>query len=289
MERFIFSVLPLTLLLLLALSTTSRAFVSSVRLKSTWNSDFKLAPSSTRSRVWFSSVRLQTGRNSDFQLHAAAQEKDEHSAMRTDNSLQQQLLSTAGPLAVSSALLGPILDNFHSVSGVLSYVEPKHIDILGKFSITTDTWVPPLFAVAGVGIGSIYLSLDELLDTPPEARDPSIPRVALCIVLFIFQYYMSGLLFQAHFTPFALGAWLAALAGVGFISFDGTVAGLTTSSLTAILGPLVEIVLINGFHLYTYAEPDFLGVPDWIPIVYFLGGPAVGGLARVFNSRRKNS
>ena len=50
--------------------------------------------------------------------------------------------------------------------------------------------------------------------------------------------------------------------------------------LTAVAGPAVEITLINWLHLYAYTHPAVLGVPTWIPWVYFAGAPAVGNLGR---------
>jgi hypothetical protein len=47
-----------------------------------------------------------------------------------------------------------------------------------------------------------------------------------------------------------------------------------------VAGPAAEIFLINVMHLYHYTDPDFLGIPSWIPWVYFCGAPAVGNLSR---------
>ena len=51
-------------------------------------------------------------------------------------------------------------------------------------------------------------------------------------------------------------------------------------ALLAIIGPVVEIGLINGLHLYSYTNPDVAGIPLWIPWVYAAGGPANGALGR---------
>jgi len=50
--------------------------------------------------------------------------------------------------------------------------------------------------------------------------------------------------------------------------------------LTALSGPIAELILINIFHLYQYNEADWYGICSWIPWVYAMGGPAVGNLAR---------
>ena len=69
--------------------------------------------------------------------------------------------------------------------------------------------------------------------------------------------------------------------------FDRTAQGFAMASLTALAGPAAEIFLINVAHLYAYAAPDVLGVPTWIPWVYFCGAPAVGLLARAVRAERR--
>ena len=59
-----------------------------------------------------------------------------------------------------------------------------------------------------------------------------------------------------------------------------TPAGLFMASLTALAGPVVEILLIQQLHLYHYNHAGPIGVPNWIAWVYFCGSPAVGNLGR---------
>ena len=40
--------------------------------------------------------------------------------------------------------------------------------------------------------------------------------------------------------------------------FDKTYQGLAIAGAAAVGGPIIEIVLINVFHLYTYTNPDIL-------------------------------
>lgn len=71
------------------------------------------------------------------------------------------------------------------------------------------------------------------------------------------------------------------LSGVGYIRFDATLSGMLTSLATAVGGPLIEVGLISsnvGYHYTDMGETGFF--PLWICPVYFLGGPAVGNLAR---------
>lgn len=57
-------------------------------------------------------------------------------------------------------------------------------------------------------------------------------------------------------------------------------AGFFMAALTALAGPLIEILLIKQFGLYHYNHTGPLGIPTWIPWVYFCGAPAVGMLGR---------
>ncbi|CAM9409342.1 unnamed protein product [Phaeothamnion confervicola] len=192
-------------------------------------------------------------------------------------------------LAPCGAALGPNLDSYHSAFGVLEYAHPLVLSLNGNTILTTDWWVPPLFAFAAVAIGGLYLTGDHLLDTPAPWRRPSWPAVCACIALFSSQYYASGLMTVLHVPPVPLAAALAAAAVAGSVAFDCTAVGLTVAAVTALLGPLVEATIINGTHLYRYIDVDgsgglVLGCAPWIPLVYFLGGPAVGNLARAFYS-----
>mmetsp|Transcript_54242 Transcript_54242/g.168224 ORF Transcript_54242/g.168224 Transcript_54242/m.168224 type:complete len:209 (-) Transcript_54242:59-685(-) len=197
-------------------------------------------------------------------------------------------------MATSGAVLGPILDGFHSRFGVLLYHDPAPFPVfLGGVELCqTAVWVPPLFGLAGIIIGTLYAVFDQLLDTPHEKRSPATAVVLLGILSFVLQYYLSGLLF-GPLGPLGAGPdwrlargaaeallWAAAVAH--WRVFDGTQTGLVVSALTAVGGPGIEIALLNapGLDLYAYASSDILGFPTWAVAVYFCGGPAVGNLAR---------
>lgn len=53
--------------------------------------------------------------------------------------------------------------------------------------LSTATWVPPTFAVAGVVMSALYLMLDDILLTAPNGRRPRVPRVLQGISLFSFR------------------------------------------------------------------------------------------------------
>ncbi|PRW59962.1 white-brown complex 30 [Chlorella sorokiniana] len=192
------------------------------------------------------------------------------------------------------AILGPLCDGQHSSHDVLHYVAPSHLS-LGAFELETCWWVPAMFALAGIiiGLGTPLLDawqLDQGGDAPRGGTDPSWPFVFTAIALFVLQYAASGALEQPLLDvtlPGGLPALDCLLAATGvalWAAFDGTRQGLFMAALTAVCGPAVEITLINVFHLYAYTHTQWLGVPLWIPWVYFAGSPAVGNLARRVSS-----
>jgi len=77
---------------------------------------------------------------------------------------------------------------------------------------------------------------------------------------------------------------MSVFAVVGFGILDGSAVGFLVSLATALGGPLIEVGLIRflppgvGYHYNDLGETGFF--PLWIVPVYFLGGPAVGNLAR---------
>ncbi|CAM9110952.1 unnamed protein product [Hapterophycus canaliculatus] len=189
-------------------------------------------------------------------------------------------------MAAAGALLGPNLDNYHSAFGVLTYKNPVEISIANHLVVTTDWWVPPLFAVAGAGIGALYILGDAALETPQAKREPNWRDVFLSISIFSLQYYLSGLLTATGCNYWVLVLVCSVIAERVFDVFDATRVGLLVSLATAVLGPLIEVLLVNATGLYVYNGADFFGVDSWIPVVYFCGGPAVGNLARAVYAKQ---
>jgi len=192
-------------------------------------------------------------------------------------------------MAVCGAALGPFLDSYHSAFGVLKYEEPITAILWGNEAypgLTTAWWVPELFGLAGFLIGWLYILLDALLESPSEAKSPSPPKILVVISMFTLQYWLSGVLYQAGVPRSDILTIMASVATVGYFAFDNTMAGLITSLATAIGGPVIEVGLLSTLHGhggYQYSDAGETGFfPLWIVPVYFLGGPAVGNLARGF-------
>ena len=148
-------------------------------------------------------------------------------------------------------------------------------------------WVPILFGGAGIVLGMSHPLLDRANESPRAA--PGWLSVLAVISCFVLTYELSGILAQAAAIdpPMSvldraarLDGPLTACALATFAVFERSAGGLIMALLTAVVGPVVEIGLINIGHLYTYSHPDVAGVPLWIPQVYFAGAPAVGALGR---------
>lgn len=192
------------------------------------------------------------------------------------------------------AALGPFLDSYHSLFGVLTYNTPIVLPILGSIgkgpdllTCVTSLWVPPLFGLAGFIIGWLYIILDTVTTDGTQGQlHPTPSKVLLGISYFTFQYWLSGILFSHGVDRSSILTIMSLLAAGGFYLLDGTTAGFVTSAATAIGGPLIEVGLISSlpeswaYHYNDVGETGFF--PLWIVPVYFLGGPANGNLARGF-------
>lgn len=222
------------------------------------------------------------------------------------NTLQSTLFSLY--MILAGALLGPFLDSYHSAFGVLQYNTPITVQLWStntmQPALITSWWVPPLFGLAGLIIGWLYILFDTILMVQSSSTISTIekhrfqhrfhfnsvtpPRILLGISLFTFQYWLSGVLYATDMVD-RTGIFyiMSIVAAIGFVVLDNTKSGFITSAATAIGGPLVEVGLISyftttsstyGYHYTDSGETGFF--PLWIMPVYFLGGPAVGNLAR---------
>ncbi|GAB5354795.1 hypothetical protein AAMO2058_000150000 [Amorphochlora amoebiformis] len=181
----------------------------------------------------------------------------------------------------SGALLGPNLDNYHGLFGVLTYAHPIVFSVKDTVLLQTSSFVPPTFGLAGFLIGSLYLTLDQFLNTTQSSRNPSGLTILSGIGAFSAQYYLSGLLAGGFHIPSPyLHLILAATMICIFLVFDRTKSGALVALATGLGGPLIELFLVNQLDLYSYADADFFGIDSWIPWVYAAGAPAVGNLAR---------
>jgi hypothetical protein len=106
-------------------------------------------------------------------------------------------------------------------------------------------------------------------EEPSGGYAPSWLFVLASIALFAVQYDLSGLLAEkatnGQLSWLTVNVVLAGTAIAHWGTFDRTRNGLFWAALTAVVGPLVEIGLIDGLHLYQYTHPDVFSIPIWIP------------------------
>jgi len=187
-------------------------------------------------------------------------------------------------MILCGAALGPFLDSYHSAFGVLRYDSPIYVQLWGSElnpALITAWWVPELFGLAGFIIGWLYIILDRTL--PDENRNLTPPLILVGISLFTSQYWLSGVLSAMGMNRLVILNVMSIIAAVGFYFLDGTLSGFITSVATAVGGPFIEVGLISTLQQYHYTDSGEFGFfPLWIVPVYFLGGPAVGNLARGF-------
>lgn len=209
-------------------------------------------------------------------------------------------------MTLAGAALGPFLDSYHSGFGVLQYDQPLTAALWGSVehpALITTVWVPELFGLAGFLIGWLYILLDnagledtqninsssnKAASTTATATAPSPPKMFMGISYFTFQYWLSGVLYHNGVDRSTILQIESLLAAAGFLALDQSFAGFLTSTATALGGPLIEAGLLSmsrdgnmfgfGYHYSDLGETGFF--PLWILPVYFLGGPAVGNLAR---------
>jgi hypothetical protein len=185
-----------------------------------------------------------------------------------------KLIPVAVSLAGCSAVLGPLLDNYHSAFGVLAYADPWH----PLPWLSTRPFVPVLFAGAGVAMGLLALRADVAWPPPARATRPGVPRTLCVIAGFAAVYYASAMLAAAR-TPYT-GPTLAAASLGLWAAADGSVGAAAAGAAAAAAGWCVEAALVRWSGLYAYAHPDVAGLPLWIIPCYFAGGPALASLAR---------
>eukprot|EP01038_Epipyxis_sp_PR26KG_P005781 gene5781-7979_t len=191
---------------------------------------------------------------------------------------QAASLQTLIYMGIVSAPLGMMLDNFHGLFGVLKYNSIGIPFSIGFNMITilrSAVWVPLLFGFAGMVMSALILWFDRIFSSTIHAKHPSKTKIIYFIILFSFQYFISGLLDYNNVNIIIDHLILSMLAVTGYKLFDASFATIILGICTAIAGPVTEIMLINWFNLYNYANADILGVCSWIPWVYLLGAPAV--------------
>jgi hypothetical protein len=171
-------------------------------------------------------------------------------------------------LFVFGAVVLTLLDSVHVHTHTLAYAHPA---VYGSA-----LWVPLLMGSAAAFGGWAYVLGWARLGGP--AKLPLRPKVALAVASFALMYAASGLLPATATTKLIV---LTVAAVVIHREVDGSRVGAILMIVGALIGPIVEAIN-PGFH---YLEPDFIGVPVWLPALYACATPALGQLSRLCVAR----
>ena len=148
-------------------------------------------------------------------------------------------------------------DRTHLAFGVLRQAGPA---FLGQ-----GLWVMPLFGASGVAMVLGHGAVRRWFGEPLR---PARPGAAVASALLGgAAYFVTGPLQKA---PLALASGLFAAWLVRAL-LRRSPASIAVSLVLCVAGPLVEAT-VSRLGLHTYARPDLLGVPIWLPGIYLHGG-----------------
>lgn len=165
------------------------------------------------------------------------------------------------------AIIGPLLDGTHSHTDTLRYTTPV-------FWLMA-WWTPLVFAFGSLATGLSYPLMEKILKRPT----PRLPlsRVLLANALFYLSYILSAYL---PLDVVGKTTTLTILWIISWLACDRTLIGIALSLTAAICGPLFESFLSQN-ELFHYTNPDFLGVPAWLPALYAVAAIGNGYLGKM--------
>jgi hypothetical protein len=156
------------------------------------------------------------------------------------------------------ALLGTLLDGIHVYGDAESYPNP----LFGRWA-----WFVPLeFGLAGVLAGALLPWLERWVGPPrPPHWPPAVRTAELCLLV---AAYTSTVVLADSPEVVTLGL-LALLAGRLLLRPER--GDWAYALIAAIAGPVAEAV-ISAAGAFDYADPDFAGIPMWLPALWANGG-----------------
>ncbi|MEZ0228599.1 MAG: hypothetical protein ACAI25_08240 [Planctomycetota bacterium] len=177
-------------------------------------------------------------------------------------------LGTLAALFAFTAVMLSICDGFHTYSGTTRYTH----EVAWKAA----WWTPMNFGLAGAVGGPLYAFFYSTFGG--RRVPPSLVKLAPGFVAFGALYYFSGFYKGPNEVKLAV---LGGSAAVLFAVYDRTVAGFLCLLITSATGPIIEIIFVK-LELFLHLQPDFLGVPMWLPALYACSAPVIGqGCRRV--------
>jgi hypothetical protein len=175
------------------------------------------------------------------------------------------MLRAALRLALLGAVLGPLLDYAHVVTGAIRYAPGVRF---------VPWWVPLLYAGAALSVGLAHPAMDRHLGRVPAPKDRA--HLAAGFAGFCAVWVASGAI------PLGSAAVAAILAPASLALWwwlDRTWQGLVQAAATAAGGCLVEMTLSRA-GLFAHTHPDVLGLAWWLPWIYVAASVGVGNVGR---------
>ena len=108
---------------------------------------------------------------------------------------------------------------------------------------------------------------------PGEAVAFQLPNWREAVVSFAALYFATGFL-PVENPAKALVVVTGALLLFAYV--DRSKAAIACAIAGAFIGPTTEIILTH-LKLFAHLQPDFAGIPLWLPTLYFASGPGLGG------------
>ncbi len=184
-------------------------------------------------------------------------------------------------LFITGFCLGPIGDYFHVATETTGYPTGRY----AFYFFGLPYWVPLLFGSAAVVVGMTHPWLDLILPGSPSRPGARNGAWALGgVLVFLGLYLASGLL------PGPAGsandALMGMLALMVWAMLDRTWQGIFLGIVTALSGTLVEILLVQGeIFFYHPGRDNLMGVPSWLPWLYFAASVTLGNFGRYLKYR----
>ncbi len=156
------------------------------------------------------------------------------------------------------ALLGTLLDGIHLYGDVESYPDPS----FGRWA-----WFVPLeFGLAGALAGALIPVLERRVGPPQPPQWSPAARIAELGLLVV--AYTSTVVFDE--APALVTAGLVALLAIR-LTVRPVQGDWLYALAGAVAGPVVEATLAAA-DAFAYADPDFAGIPMWLPALWANGG-----------------
>jgi hypothetical protein len=166
-------------------------------------------------------------------------------------------------LFVFGAVVITLFDGFHTLSGTTAYAGPYHASRL-------TWWTPLVFGLSTTIGGPVYAGIYRALGGNKAAPPWSVLASAFwCFGAF---YFFSGFFHGSNMTKLVV----LAFAGIAlFVWLDRTWQGAVCALVLMTIGPVTEILLVRA-GTFVHLQPDFLGIPMWLPALYLCSAPVIG-------------